>query len=482
MIEQLLETAQSFALNSIYGLLFSGLLLGFSVLLSRKVTWVKHWRGYWGVLFTLCAGFVGIGFLPVEAWQLAPEILPVMSFLPLADISGGDVIPALPKPQDAQLNWQDIAALCWLVLYSLGTTVALAKLTHKLGNLKRLIRHCAIDVSAFEPQTKRLSTLQRLAAQRNIDIYITQQNTSPFIMQWFNSYLVISLQALNTLSDSEFKLMLKHELNHLKCGDGRWHLLVQFTLCFFWFNPLMKFIAAQLHWAVEVGCDNAVLKQQPNLRRTYAQAMLKVLRNTATPDANQTVAAFSSQQNRSMTMRINHIMNPTAKPCKRSVKNSALAGFIMAASAMALSFHPAVQAHVGNSLVEMTHPLPQARLTSEFGERNKFHKFHHGVDLAAGLDTPVLAAASGTVITAKTKLEGFENYGTVVVVDHGNGIKSLYSHLGDLSVDEGDKVYSGQMVGRVGLTGRTTGPHLHFEVLDKGNRVNPQNFIALNRK
>ena len=88
---------------------------------------------------------------------------------------------------------------------------------------------------------------------------------------------------------------------------------------------------------------------------------------------------------------------------------------------------------------------------------------HNGVDLGAPVGTPVLASASGKVIISRTG--GWNGgYGTYIVVSHSNGTQTLYAHLSSNSVSVGDTVDQGETIGAIGLTGKTTGPHLHFEI------------------
>lgn len=100
-------------------------------------------------------------------------------------------------------------------------------------------------------------------------------------------------------------------------------------------------------------------------------------------------------------------------------------------------------------------------------------KFHGGIDLAARYGTQVPAAAGGTVVTADEQ----GGYGLTVVVRHPNGFESRYAHLSSLDVKAGETVAQGQPLGRVGSTGRSTGPHLHFEVTQAGRRVDPEQFV-----
>lgn len=123
-------------------------------------------------------------------------------------------------------------------------------------------------------------------------------------------------------------------------------------------------------------------------------------------------------------------------------------------------------------------------ISSRFGYRSASisgWSFHGGIDIVLGYGSsagiPVIASASGTVVTAYS---GWSGYGHTVVIDHGNGIKTRYAHMypGSIAVRVGQKVYQGQQIGRIGSTGNSTGPHLHFEVLVGGNKVNPLPYIS----
>jgi murein DD-endopeptidase MepM/ murein hydrolase activator NlpD len=107
-------------------------------------------------------------------------------------------------------------------------------------------------------------------------------------------------------------------------------------------------------------------------------------------------------------------------------------------------------------------------ITSRFGPRSG--GFHHGLDIAAETGQPVRAAAAGEVY-----FSGWRNsiYGRAVILDHGGGLKTLYAHNSVNLVRPGEFVQAGQVIAQVGATGRATGPHVHFEVHQTGNVLNP---------
>lgn len=107
----------------------------------------------------------------------------------------------------------------------------------------------------------------------------------------------------------------------------------------------------------------------------------------------------------------------------------------------------------------------------------EFTWYHSGVDDAVPVGTPLVATKNGVV--AEVHVGGYNwGYGTYIVVDHGNGIKSLYAHMSGVNVSVGQQVIGGEsVVGWCGLTGRTTGPHVHFEIRLNNTPVNPRNYL-----
>ena len=132
--------------------------------------------------------------------------------------------------------------------------------------------------------------------------------------------------------------------------------------------------------------------------------------------------------------------------------------------------------------IPTTMPVPMGYYSSNYGYRldpiNGKSTFHTGVDLIAPPGTPVVAAAGGVVSTVAFVSE----YGNMVEIDHDNGLTSRYAHLSKSLVKVGEVVMKGQNIALVGATGRVTGPHLHFEVREKGIPLNPNKFFALGHK
>jgi murein DD-endopeptidase MepM/ murein hydrolase activator NlpD len=111
------------------------------------------------------------------------------------------------------------------------------------------------------------------------------------------------------------------------------------------------------------------------------------------------------------------------------------------------------------------------RLTSGFGRR--WGRQHAGIDLAAGIGAPIRAVTAGTVTSVGTE----SGYGNAIRLKHDDGTETVYGHLSGFDVSEGQRVAAGEQIGREGNTGRSTGPHLHFEVRINGNPVNPLTWL-----
>jgi len=134
-----------------------------------------------------------------------------------------------------------------------------------------------------------------------------------------------------------------------------------------------------------------------------------------------------------------------------------------------IDFTPVIQGKMPFGIL----PLNGRRVTSGFGLRthpiSQNVKFHSGVDIAAPTGTPVRATSDGIVSSASW----FGNYGLYVSISHGNGVQSGYAHLSGVEVVAGQTVKKGDVLGYVGSTGRSTGPHLHYEIRQNGHAVDP---------
>lgn len=136
-----------------------------------------------------------------------------------------------------------------------------------------------------------------------------------------------------------------------------------------------------------------------------------------------------------------------------------------------------LQQSVLKDMLPNSSPIEAAFNSSSFGWRldpfNGHKAFHEGLDFTANTGTPIYAAAGGIVTTA----EQTPDYGKIVKIDHGSGLETRYAHTSLIVVKVGDRVEKGQKIAEVGSTGRSTGPHLHYEIRLNGNALDPRQYL-----
>lgn len=127
-------------------------------------------------------------------------------------------------------------------------------------------------------------------------------------------------------------------------------------------------------------------------------------------------------------------------------------------------------------------PTLSGKIISNFGYRkNPFTgygvEYHYGIDIKGERGTPIKTTANGVVELARWN----GGYGKCVIVKHENNLKTLYGHLSEISVKEGEKIECGSIVGKLGNTGRSTGPHLHYEIIKNGEKLNPIKYVKIHQ-
>ncbi len=133
---------------------------------------------------------------------------------------------------------------------------------------------------------------------------------------------------------------------------------------------------------------------------------------------------------------------------------------------------PSLSEVQGKELFYLNNPSKNSVITSPFGLRWGGEK-HHGIDIAGNIGDPIFAAESGFA-----NLVSYNNiYGNYMKINHGKGVETLYGHCDTIFIKEGEHVTKGQIIGKIGNTGRSTGPHLHFEVRLNGKADNPLNYV-----
>jgi len=161
-----------------------------------------------------------------------------------------------------------------------------------------------------------------------------------------------------------------------------------------------------------------------------------------------------------------------------ALRSSALSGATMVGLTMGLTRNATTADWVRANAAPNLWPV-QGQVTGSFGERidpfNGEGAFHSGVDIGTSYGTPIIAPADG-IVTLTDMLGG---YGKAIMIEHGNGISTRYGHLSGFAVTAGQRVHRGDVIGYVGESGRSTGPHLHYEVRINDVPVNPYKYLRI---
>lgn len=172
---------------------------------------------------------------------------------------------------------------------------------------------------------------------------------------------------------------------------------------------------------------------------------------------------------------VNEVVNPESKQPELTDKNEDTATETEQSEIDTLPTvtNTVLQSTKTDSVNSMCLPLQNGTVTSEFGGRinpiTNANEKHKGLDLSSPEGSSIYAAADGEVILSQKS----SSYGNYIIIDHGGGLKTLYAHCSKLLIEKGDSVKKGQVIAKVGSTGQSTRPHLHFEVILNGEYLNP---------
>jgi murein DD-endopeptidase MepM/ murein hydrolase activator NlpD len=387
----------------------------------------------------------------------------------------GDI--ALPPPAL-------ILAALWSFIYACGLARALARLLPA----RRLWRQLLASAERLSPQgllAHGAFSASQLAdiAHHRLAVMETGAAISPMLVGVRRPLLLLP-RHLRDFSAEQQHMIIAHELHHWRARDPLCLGISTVLQTVFWFNPALRWMHARMEWALELACDQQVLAGRPQQqRKQYAQALLLQWKAQAAalPAAG---VAFGGIDGATAAARIRQ-MQQTALPalsraavCGVSVSLAALlAAGVMLQPVLAVTSAQAAPLTNGGDTA-WRYPLDKMRVSGFFGvTRTVSARPHTGIDIAAPTNTPVHASAAGMVIAAGPLTENDGRYGTTVIIDHGTQ-RSLYAHLSSVAVKAGTRVEAGQLIGAVGESGFATGPHLHFEIRQGEQAIDPATRLA----
>jgi murein DD-endopeptidase MepM/ murein hydrolase activator NlpD len=370
-------------------------------------------------------------------------------------------------------------------LWFLGFAVVSAAYLRRIGAVRRLV---SASNPVADARVVRMgeSWRRRLGVKRRVRIVTSDTGTAPFTMGVFRPIIYLPMELMDDIRSVE--AAVAHEMGHVARFDALWLRLQQIVQAIYFFNPIVWISGARLIESRERLCDETVMAAGGFAARDYVGGLITVLRL----DLRGAGAPTMSARTRRIGARISNILDsrPRHPRVGFSVALCCVIGvFILPMGTAGSSAPPEVENQVEQvpvpintaEAVELKNPVAGSRVTRGWGPgRDPFSKngvFHKGIDLAAGTGTPVHAPADGVVETATEAYEPLPAAGTVVILSHGDGLQTFYSHLGTLEVSVGQKVAQGDVIATVGSTGKSTGPHVHFEVRVNGERKDPALFV-----
>ena len=266
--------------------------------------------------------------------------------------------------------------------------------------------------------------------------------------------------------DPSAELVLHHEIAHARYWHSADIIGIRIIQALLWFNPVIRLYKNALQEIHEFQADQVVLAGGADLS-VYIQSIMEEI-----------------MHNRSYKLASHFTNSQIKKRVIMATKNSShLAGWkyllvlpVFVAGLLSFSF----QASPDQSMDSKDNPptilpIEKAKVTNigiDFGGGPA--NDHPGIDFAAPIGTPIVATASGVVKKAGEK----GDYGNLIYIAHDEHYATLYAHLSKMKVKEGDQVKQGDVIGFVGNTGKSTGPHLHYEVRYDGEQVNPKKLLS----
>lgn len=478
------------------------------LLRSAARTWpgLEARRTPWMLAVAAVAGTLALGLLPASARL---SLVPVLE-LPGAPISISTAAiaangPASAADQDTHASdagfdsheaetIEPVAALiwlgnAWLVIYIAGLAVTAAKwLRAKRRVDALLLASQRLDRPALASHEGFAYLQCKLPEVREIDAPI-----APMLSGLARPVLLLP-RHLRDFAPAQQRLAIEHELAHLARRDPLWMHASFLLQAIQWFNPMVARIGKRLAWAQELGCDRNVLQGRPAAqRRDYAAALVAQMRTQAVPDHGTTLA-FGGRTVDAVAARIGMIRDgvPALPRAVTACLGWAalpamLASSVLLQPALAWRLDDAAPpakpaAAAAGPLEDLPHwqaPMDRMRVSAFYGILHApTGRLHRGIDFAVPSGTRIVAPAEGVVIASTNRYAGEEKWGELIIIEHADGLRSLYAHMEKRMVKTGEHVAAGQQIGTSGASGKATGPHLHLEVSRYGDNIDPQGLLG----
>jgi len=317
---------------------------------------------------------------------------------------------------------------------------------------------------------------------QNYRIVFIEKSGSPF--SFFN-FIFINKDDFSSIGSKE---LLLHEIAHARQKHSIDIILLEIILVLQWFNPFIYRYRQAFKEIHEYLADREVIRSN-NDKIAYQKLII---------DQIEKKFSYSLASHFNYSLTKNRIkMMTRINSSKKSMIKLILVVPIVTLLLMAFTINKSVenyslhkQAFSTNQVIDQKNQIPSifpvqkvdgVKISSGFGMRihpiSKKKMMHNAVDIKAPEGTPVYATADGLVRKVETKYEQGKGRGMYIIIDHEQGYSTLYSQLSGYNTSEGKEVKQGDIIGYVGSTGISTGPHLHYEVMKDGENVDPEKYF-----
>ncbi|TKI58243.1 hypothetical protein E8L90_24205 [Brevibacillus antibioticus] len=394
-------------------------------------------------------------WLPTSPWTSMQEAHPLTEPIVLATeaLHLHESAPA-SIANEASFSWISLLSLIWI------SGVAIFAITMTRGTY-RLLSQLTNDV--FVQDEAILSVFSQCQKQmgitKSIPLRMSHQMTSPALMGIWRPQIWLPANLLDKLNEHELRHIFLHELAHWKRRDIPVNSIMTVLLILNWFNPLLWYAASRMRQDQEMACDALALTylQETEVPR-YGYTMIKMLELYAEPKQIRFTAGFSGSK-KQVKRRIEMIRH-----FQKRAYSWTLSGIVVVLALGVFTLTNAKTA-LGN---EVIFAIPAEGETISAPDQTS-------LSVINSLNTPVKAAAAGKVV--KAEYDTKTGKGNQIILEHEGGYQTVYSHLEKLEVTAGATVTQGQLIGLLGSTGRSTGPHLAFQILENGTPVDPTKLL-----
>lgn len=297
-------------------------------------------------------------------------------------------------------------------------------------------------------------------------LLLTERSVAPFAVGGPPAAIVLPEAMLGALPREQIDLIVAHEEAHLRHRDPFVSQCLALLCAIFWFNPFLKDLVGRWRCASELRADGDALNgADADVRKAYAQALVDALRAWSNPIP----VSFTSRNARSDKLRIRAIIKGfefAARGRTRLLAGCTVLMLTAAGTAGALTANTAASTTLEDF-------IPGGWVTSAYGVKRKNLRVHTGIDVAARRGTEIVTPTDALVTQATDLFRGNPRWGKAVVLEFDGDVVVWLTHLDSYTVSPGDKVTAGQVIGTVGSTGQSTGPHVHVEMYKNNRRVDP---------